>query len=73
MDAQTPTTTPITTPADLRPTLDRLRAAWRARKPDHAQRMADLARLKTVFRRRMRRSARTSATAPSTRPCWPTA
>ena len=50
MDAQT---THATTPADLLPALDRLRAAWRGRKPDYAQRMADLERLKTVFRRRM--------------------
>jgi coniferyl-aldehyde dehydrogenase len=42
-----------TASADLTHTLDRLRDAWRARKPDHAQRMADLERLKTVFRRRM--------------------
>jgi coniferyl-aldehyde dehydrogenase len=39
--------------AELAPTLDRLRAAWRARKPDYAQRMNDLARLKAAFKARM--------------------
>jgi coniferyl-aldehyde dehydrogenase len=34
----------------LRPTLDRLRAAWRAHRPDYAQRMDDLARLRDAFR-----------------------
>ena len=42
-----------TTPADLTPALDRLRAAWRARKPDRAQRMDDLARLKAAVKARM--------------------
>lgn len=44
---------PATAVADLLPTLERLRAAWRAQKPDHAQRMADLARLKAAFKARM--------------------
>ena len=39
--------------AELAPTLDRLKAAWRAKKPDYAQRMGDLARLKTAFKARM--------------------
>ena len=43
--ADTPTT-------DLRPTLERLRAAWQARRPDLAQRRADLVRLRDAFRRR---------------------
>ena len=34
----------------LRPTLDRLRAAWEARRPDAAQRRADLARLREAVR-----------------------
>ena len=37
---------------DLQPTLDRLRAAWQANKPDHAQRRDDLQRLRDAFRRR---------------------
>lgn len=37
----------------LAPTLDRLRAAWRAHRPDRAQRMADLDRLKAAFKARM--------------------
>lgn len=40
--------------AELAPTLERLRAAWRVKKPDYAQRMDDLARLKTAFKARMR-------------------
>ncbi len=39
--------------AELRPSLDRLRAAWRAQRPDYAQRMDDLARLKAAFKARM--------------------
>jgi coniferyl-aldehyde dehydrogenase len=35
--------------ADLQPTLDRLHAAWQARKPDLAQRRADLKRLRAAF------------------------
>ncbi len=41
--------TPI---AELTPTLERLRTAWQARKPDLAQRSADLVRLRDAFRRR---------------------
>ncbi|RPD84065.1 coniferyl aldehyde dehydrogenase [Luteimonas sp. 100069] len=44
---------PEPTPAcTLRPTLDTLRAAWRARRPDAAQRRDDLARLRAAFSRR---------------------
>jgi coniferyl-aldehyde dehydrogenase len=44
---------PIDTPADtLRPTLERLRAAWQAQRPPLAQRRADLERLRREFRRR---------------------
>ncbi|MFZ5637719.1 MAG: coniferyl aldehyde dehydrogenase [Pseudomonadota bacterium] len=39
--------------ADLLPALERLRAAWRAKKPDYAQRMDDLARLKAAFQARI--------------------
>lgn len=39
--------TPI---ADLAATRERLRAAWQARKPDYAQRRADLIRLRDAFR-----------------------
>ena len=46
-----------TAATDLAPTLastlDRLRAAWRAQRPDRAQRMADLDRLKAAFKARM--------------------
>ena len=42
--ADTPTT-------ELRPTLDRLRAAWQAKRPDLAQRRADLERLRDAFKR----------------------
>jgi coniferyl-aldehyde dehydrogenase len=38
--------------SELAPTLQRLRAAWQARKPDLAQRRADLIRLRDAFRRR---------------------
>lgn len=44
------TDTPI---SELRPTLDRLRAAQRANPPDYAQRMADLARLRQAFKARL--------------------
>ncbi len=37
---------------DLQPTLERLRMAWQANKPDHAQRRDDLLRLRDAFRRR---------------------
>ncbi|HTL15076.1 MAG TPA: aldehyde dehydrogenase family protein, partial [Thermomonas sp.] len=39
--------------AELTPTLDRLRAAWQARKPDLAQRRGDLRRLRDALRRRL--------------------
>lgn len=39
--------------AELAPALDRLKAAWRAKKPDYAQRMSDLERLKKAFKARM--------------------
>jgi coniferyl-aldehyde dehydrogenase len=39
--------------AELTPALVRLRTAWRAKKPDYAQRMDDLARLKAAFKTRM--------------------
>jgi coniferyl-aldehyde dehydrogenase len=38
------------TAADLRPTLDRLRAAWLRQRPDARQRIDDLARLRDAFR-----------------------
>lgn len=41
------------TATELAPTLERLRAAWRARKPDYAQRMADLGRLRAAFQARL--------------------
>ncbi len=44
---------PETTPAELGPTLARLRAAWQARKPDLAQRRDDLARLREALRARL--------------------
>jgi coniferyl-aldehyde dehydrogenase len=39
--------------AELRPTLDRLRAAWQANKPDAAQRRDDLQRLRDALKRRL--------------------
>jgi len=42
-----------TTITELRPTLDRLRAAWQARKPDAAQRRDDLERLRDALKRRL--------------------
>ena len=46
------------TPAtELRPTLDRLRSAWQARKPGYEQRRDDLQRLRKVFKARMERMA----------------
>ena len=39
--------------AELQPTLDRLRSAWQARKPDAAQRRDDLRRLRDALRRRL--------------------
>lgn len=50
---------PVTAPegtgaaTTLASTLDRLRAAWRAQRPDRTQRMADLDRLKAAFKARM--------------------
>lgn len=38
--------------AELRPTLQRLRTAWQSQRPDHAQRMDDLARLREAFKAR---------------------
>ncbi|HBN54912.1 MAG TPA: coniferyl aldehyde dehydrogenase, partial [Stenotrophomonas sp.] len=46
-------TNATTPPAELRPTLDRLRAAWQAHKPDRAQRSADLLRLREALKRRL--------------------
>jgi coniferyl-aldehyde dehydrogenase len=40
---------PDTPVADLRPTLDRLRAAWRRQRPDARQRLDDLERLREAF------------------------
>jgi coniferyl-aldehyde dehydrogenase len=48
-----------TQPADLAPTLQRLRAAWQARKPDYAQRRDDLQRLRDALKRRLDEMART--------------
>jgi coniferyl-aldehyde dehydrogenase len=41
---------PATPENTLRPNFDRLRTAWRAHRPDYAQRMDDLARLRDAFR-----------------------
>jgi len=46
---------------DLQPTLDRLRAAWQANKPDYAQRRDDLLRLRAALKRRLDEMARTIA------------
>ncbi|SBV35913.1 putative coniferyl aldehyde dehydrogenase [uncultured Stenotrophomonas sp.] len=51
-------TTPV---PELRPTLERLRAAWQARKPDRAQRSADLLRLREALKRRLEEMAQTIA------------
>ncbi len=45
-----PTATPV---GDLAPTLQRLRQAWQARKPDRAQRRDDLRRLREALKRRL--------------------
>nr|WP_181952580.1 coniferyl aldehyde dehydrogenase [Vulcaniibacterium gelatinicum] len=45
-----PDDTPL---SELRPTFDRLRAAWQAQRPDLAQRRADLQRLRAAFTRRV--------------------
>ncbi len=42
--------TPVT---ELAPTVARLRAAWQARRPDHAQRIDDLLRLRDALKRRL--------------------
>ncbi len=42
-----------TTPAELTATRERLRTAWQARKPDYAQRRADLERLRDTLRARI--------------------
>lgn len=42
-----------TPPADLAPTLARLRGAWRARTPDLVQRRGDLQRLRDALKRRL--------------------
>ncbi|MGB3393558.1 MAG: coniferyl aldehyde dehydrogenase [Stenotrophomonas sp.] len=39
--------------SELRPTLEHLRGAWQAHKPDHAQRSADLLRLREALKRRL--------------------
>ena len=39
--------------SELRPTLDRLRAAWIAKRPDYAQRRDDLLRLRAAFKARL--------------------
>ena len=46
---------------DLQPTLERLRAAWQANKPDYAQRRDDLQRLRAALKRRLDEMARTIA------------
>ncbi len=48
-----------TQPTDLAPTLQRLRDAWQARKPDYAQRRDDLQRLRDALKRRLDEMART--------------
>ncbi|HZV37236.1 MAG TPA: aldehyde dehydrogenase family protein, partial [Pseudoxanthomonas sp.] len=54
MNADTPV-------SELRPTFDRLRAAWQAQRPDRAQRSADLLRLREALKRRLDDMARTIA------------
>lgn len=44
--------------SELHPTFDRLRAAWQARRPDRAQRSADLLRLREALKRRLDDMAR---------------
>lgn len=54
--------TPADTPAtELPSTLNRLRVAWQARRPDLAQRQADLQRLRDALKRRLDEMARTIA------------
>ena len=50
--------TPI---SDLAPTLQRLREAWQANKPDYTQRHADLQRLRDVLKRKLDAMATTIA------------
>jgi len=52
---------PATPVSELSPTLDRLRAAWQAHKPDRAQRSADLLRLREALKRRLDEMTRTIA------------
>ena len=47
--------------SDLAPTLDRLRQAWQARKPDYDQRRDDLHRLRDALKRRLPEMADTVA------------
>ncbi|MBL8298239.1 MAG: coniferyl aldehyde dehydrogenase [Rhodanobacteraceae bacterium] len=42
-----------TAPPSLNPTLAKLREAWNTRRPDYAQRMDDLARLRAAFKQRL--------------------
>ena len=44
---------PATPVSELSPTLERLRTAWQAHKPDRAQRSADLLRLREALKRRL--------------------
>jgi coniferyl-aldehyde dehydrogenase len=46
----TPADTPV---SELHPTLDRLRAAWNAKRPDYAQRRDDLLRLRAAVKARL--------------------
>ncbi|WP_297834406.1 coniferyl aldehyde dehydrogenase [Thermomonas sp.] len=48
----------VTPVASLQPSLERLRAAWQARKPDYAQRHDDLSRLRANLKRRLDEMAR---------------
>ena len=52
MDIRAPTSN-ATTPAELAATRQRLFAAWQATKPAHAQRRADLERLRDTLRARI--------------------
>ena len=48
---------PPTPVAELAPTLQRLRGAWQARRPDYAQRRDDLRRLRAALKARLTRMA----------------
>jgi len=48
-----------TSSSDLRPTLDRLRYAWQAAKPDYQQRRDDLLRLRNTLKSRLEEMANT--------------